>query len=440
MVHRRDGGVSVVARVESKHNAQGGFGSADSSGSGGLGESDYFSSLEGADDTPWRRLLASSNKDVKSLVAKLTAASPRLAAAASSAAVVTAAAAKLHAPSPQPPAPDKGAGAKDNGNSDDADGNGSASEARAVAAAAAKAAREAARAAMSESVSTKEATDRFVQTHAEALAALLDAGAAVDTALEDELLRPDGSAWAAQAIAHSARAAASALGAMPGRLHKRQSSVPIPKAGSDNAGAPEPLSAPGDDDDGDGTGAADMQTMMATMMSMLPGNGGGGDGDASSGGGVSLGPLAPQQSAFAAKRDKLNLSGLLNVLDGVVDTPGRLVVLSTNHPEHLDPALIRPGRIDKKLLLGYMSAPHVVAMMEHYFQGPLKEDQAQRVRNAIQGVDNMGLPSLNLTPAQVEQMAAEHDEVEGMVLALELLGVPRPKLDRKSSSTTITYE
>ena len=179
-----------------------------------------------------------------------------------------------------------------------------------------------------------------------------------------------------------------------------------------------------------------MQTMMATMMSMLPG----GDGDASSGGGVSLGPLAPQQSAFAAKRDKLNLSGLLNVLDGVVDTPGRLVVLSTNHPEHLDPALIRPGRIDKKLLLGYMSAPHVVAMMEHYFQGALQVDQAQRVRNAIQGDDNMGLPSLNLTPAQVEQMAAEHDEVEDMVLALELLGLPRPKLQRNRSSTTVTYE
>lgn len=434
----------MVARVESKQNASGGFGSADSSGSsGGPENSDYFSTLEGADDTPWRRLLASPNEDVKSLVAKLTAASPRLAAAASSTDAVTAAAAKLHAPPPQPPAPDKSAASGEKGNSDDADGNvssGSAGEALAVAAAAAKAAREAARVAMSESVSNKEATDRFVQTHAEALTALLDAGAAVDTALEDELLRPDGATWAAQALAQATKAATKALGgAMTGRLRKRQSSVPIPTAGN-NADAPAPLSTAADDDDGDGGGAADMQTMMATMMSMLPGNAGGSDGDTSSGGGVSLGPLAPQQSAFAAKRDKLNLSGLLNVLDGVVDTPGRLVVLSTNHPEHLDPALIRPGRIDKKLLLGYMSAPHVVAMMEHYFQGALQVDQAQRVKNAIQGDDNMGLPSLNLTPAQVEQMAAEHDEVEDMVLALELLGLPRPKLQRNSSSTTVTYE
>lgn len=48
------------------------------------------------------------------------------------------------------------------------------------------------------------------------------------------------------------------------------------------------------------------------------------------------------------------LQGLLNVLDGVVDTPGRIVIMTTNHPETLDAALIRPGRIDKKIYLGYM--------------------------------------------------------------------------------------
>lgn len=46
--------------------------------------------------------------------------------------------------------------------------------------------------------------------------------------------------------------------------------------------------------------------------------------------------------------------GLLNVLDGVVDTPGRIVVMTTNYPEALDAALIRPGRIDKIIYLGHM--------------------------------------------------------------------------------------
>lgn len=31
--------------------------------------------------------------------------------------------------------------------------------------------------------------------------------------------------------------------------------------------------------------------------------------------------------------DRLDLGGLLNVLDGVVDCPGRMLILTSNHPE-----------------------------------------------------------------------------------------------------------
>ncbi|KAG6585078.1 Arrestin domain-containing protein A [Phytophthora cinnamomi] len=37
--------------------------------------------------------------------------------------------------------------------------------------------------------------------------------------------------------------------------------------------------------------------------------------------------------------DKLSLSELLNVLDGVIDCPDRIVIITTNHSEKLDPAL-----------------------------------------------------------------------------------------------------
>ncbi|EFJ51652.1 hypothetical protein VOLCADRAFT_116304 [Volvox carteri f. nagariensis] len=68
--------------------------------------------------------------------------------------------------------------------------------------------------------------------------------------------------------------------------------------------------------------------------------------------GVAIGPSLPL-GAFGKGLfkgdDDLNLAGLLNVLDGVVDTPNRIVIMTTNHPEKLDPALIRPGRINKKV-------------------------------------------------------------------------------------------
>lgn len=42
----------------------------------------------------------------------------------------------------------------------------------------------------------------------------------------------------------------------------------------------------------------------------------------------------------------VTFSGLLNALDGVASTEERIIFMTTNHYERLDPALIRPGRVD----------------------------------------------------------------------------------------------
>ncbi|KAF8636082.1 hypothetical protein AX17_003788 [Amanita inopinata Kibby_2008] len=48
-------------------------------------------------------------------------------------------------------------------------------------------------------------------------------------------------------------------------------------------------------------------------------------------------------------RTTVTMSGLLNVLDGVASEDGKLFFATTNYVDRLDPALIRPGRIDKKV-------------------------------------------------------------------------------------------
>ena len=49
---------------------------------------------------------------------------------------------------------------------------------------------------------------------------------------------------------------------------------------------------------------------------------------------------------------ELSLSALLNVLDGVGSQEGRILIMTTNHVERLDAALIRAGRVDMKVELG----------------------------------------------------------------------------------------
>ena len=45
-------------------------------------------------------------------------------------------------------------------------------------------------------------------------------------------------------------------------------------------------------------------------------------------------------------KSSVTFSGLLNALDGVASSEERIIFMTTNHFSHLDPALIRPGRVD----------------------------------------------------------------------------------------------
>jgi SpoVK/Ycf46/Vps4 family AAA+-type ATPase len=121
------------------------------------------------------------------------------------------------------------------------------------------------------------------------------------------------------------------------------------------------------------------------------------------------------------RADKLNLSGLLNVLDGVVDTPERIIIMTTNHPEKLDEALIRPGRIDKCIHLGFMKALEAEQMISHYFDVPITLEQRARLESFLgRNEDELDLgTSKGRTPAYVEQQCAEYESVDDMLNALE---------------------
>jgi len=145
-----------------------------------------------------------------------------------------------------------------------------------------------------------------------------------------------------------------------------------------------------------------------------------------------------------AAMDRLNLAGILNILDGVVDTPGRVLVMTSNHPEKLDSALIRPGRIDKSIYLGFMTGECAAEMIEHYFQPDVVTvEKRRRLVELLDGVASPNCPSgeeiskLEITPARLEQLCAEFDTVEEICNSLEKFLSKKQYALSKTSSVSV---
>lgn len=66
-------------------------------------------------------------------------------------------------------------------------------------------------------------------------------------------------------------------------------------------------------------------------------------------------------------RNRISFSTLLNVLDGLAHKDGLITFMTTNYKVHLDPALIRPGRIDYVMHFDYAKKEEIRRMFNHYF-------------------------------------------------------------------------
>jgi mitochondrial chaperone BCS1 len=76
---------------------------------------------------------------------------------------------------------------------------------------------------------------------------------------------------------------------------------------------------------------------------------------------------------------------------------GRMVFMTTNHPEILDPALIRPGRCDVHLFIGNATHSQIQAMLERFYPDiPDAQELAAR------------LPENTLSMARVQDFLLQH--------------------------------
>lgn len=63
----------------------------------------------------------------------------------------------------------------------------------------------------------------------------------------------------------------------------------------------------------------------------------------------------------------VTFSGFLNALDGIVELNGVLVIITTNHIEKMDPALLRAGRMDLKIEVGYSTEREISEYLSYFY-------------------------------------------------------------------------
>ena len=78
--------------------------------------------------------------------------------------------------------------------------------------------------------------------------------------------------------------------------------------------------------------------------------------------------------------DLITLDDILNLWDGIRETSGRIMIISSNYYHKLDSALVRPGRIDITLELSYVSHQTIKEMYKHFFEEEIDDNILQNIK------------------------------------------------------------
>ncbi|TKY70423.1 mitochondrial chaperone BCS1-B [Spatholobus suberectus] len=104
---------------------------------------------------------------------------------------------------------------------------------------------------------------------------------------------------------------------------------------------------------------------------------------------------------------QLTLSGLLNFIDGLWSSCGdeRIIIFTTNHKERLDPALLRPGRMDMHIHMSYCSYQGFKLLASNYLE---TSSDHHHLFGEIEGL----IEDIQITPAQVAEELMKNEDAE----------------------------
>ncbi|EEH06969.1 mitochondrial chaperone BCS1 [Histoplasma capsulatum G186AR] len=117
------------------------------------------------------------------------------------------------------------------------------------------------------------------------------------------------------------------------------------------------------------------------------------------------------QEDGAKQNNQVSLSGLLNAIDGVSSSDGRILVMTTNCRDQLDAALIRPGRVDMEVKFTLASEEQIKSIFQHMYahKGHTNlADMAAEFANQV--------PNCQYSPADIQNYLWKHSDFNCAVI------------------------
>lgn len=174
----------------------------------------------------------------------------------------------------------------------------------------------------------------------------------------------------------------------------------------------------------------------------------------------------PASSNEKTSESRISLSGLLNILDGVASQEGRVLIMTTNHVDKLDRALIRPGRIDMSVEFGNAD-PEITALIFRAIYAPFegevppstelvvvdgekgqkskRKDVAATREDTVRKVGELAdvfaakIPPSEFSPAEIQGLLLQHkrdplaaiDAVDDWIVTTRRARVEKAELERR---------
>ncbi|XP_047072940.1 AAA-ATPase At3g28580-like [Lolium rigidum] len=152
-------------------------------------------------------------------------------------------------------------------------------------------------------------------------------------------------------------------------------------------------------------------------------------------------------NAAIGREESISLSGVLNFVDGLWSScvGERLIIFTTNHPERLDPALVRPGRMDRKIELGYCSPAALRVLAKNYLG--VGEDTDDEVNGLMAQAEGLlaADDDVRITPADIGEVFMGCDGAGASAALRKLVGelrrrrdhAPAPAVDALAAAETM---